>query len=101
MIRRPPRSTLFPYTTLFRTRFTPHGSGDLGGGVSAIGSSGEPSGTGLEGVTSLGSCGDLVASCRLSTVQAPVGGHPARFRFRARPVPPHTAAPRPPRLREP
>src|SRR2546430_9546507 len=23
MIRRPPRSTLFPYTTLFRSRFTP------------------------------------------------------------------------------
>src|SRR2546427_4345794 len=25
MIRRPPRSTLFPYTTLFRSRFTPFG----------------------------------------------------------------------------
>src|SRR5438309_7807771 len=24
MIRRPPRSTLFPYTTLFRSRFQPH-----------------------------------------------------------------------------
>src|SRR5260221_6743711 len=24
MIRRPPRSTLFPYTTLFRSRRTPH-----------------------------------------------------------------------------
>src|SRR3989442_9120559 len=24
MIRRPPRSTLFPYTTLFRSRSTPH-----------------------------------------------------------------------------
>src|SRR3712207_7919876 len=24
MIRRPPRSTLFPYTTLFRSRPTPH-----------------------------------------------------------------------------
>src|SRR3989441_10124780 len=24
MIRRPPRSTLFPYTTLFRSTFTPH-----------------------------------------------------------------------------
>src|SRR2546430_10109936 len=24
MIRRPPRSTLFPYTTLFRSKFTPH-----------------------------------------------------------------------------
>src|SRR3712207_6846611 len=26
MIRRPPRSTLFPYTTLFRARRTPRGS---------------------------------------------------------------------------
>src|SRR2546426_9110114 len=32
MIRRPPRSTLFPYTTLFRSRFerlTDHGAADL------------------------------------------------------------------------
>src|SRR3712207_7164706 len=27
MIRRPPRSTLFPYTTLFRSRSPPRGSG--------------------------------------------------------------------------
>src|SRR2546422_3777777 len=25
MIRRPPRSTLFPYTTLFRSIYSPHG----------------------------------------------------------------------------
>src|SRR5437764_4793105 len=25
MIRQPPRSTLFPYTTLFRSRFAPYG----------------------------------------------------------------------------
>src|SRR2546427_5617615 len=31
MIRRPPRSTLFPYTTLFRSRPLPSGAG-LGGG---------------------------------------------------------------------
>src|SRR5258708_25141115 len=28
MIRRPPRSTLFPYTTLFRSPVMPHGSSD-------------------------------------------------------------------------
>src|SRR5690349_23918452 len=28
MIRRPPRSTLFPYTTLFRSRHVPVGVGD-------------------------------------------------------------------------
>src|SRR2546426_9456840 len=30
MIRRPPRSTLFPYTTLFRSRLEPHRVGELG-----------------------------------------------------------------------
>src|SRR2546422_3585396 len=29
MIRRPPRSTLFPYTTLFRSLDTPRGSGTV------------------------------------------------------------------------
>src|SRR5256885_3839032 len=28
MIRRPPRSTLFPYTTLFRSQPSPRGTGD-------------------------------------------------------------------------
>src|SRR2546422_5245723 len=31
MIRRPPRSTLFPYTTLFRSHRVVRQSGDLGG----------------------------------------------------------------------
>src|SRR5690554_7264986 len=31
MIRRPPRSTLFPYTTLFRSRLSLHDGGDPGG----------------------------------------------------------------------
>src|SRR3712207_8756490 len=31
MIRRPPRSTLFPYTTLFRSRGRPRGGRDGGG----------------------------------------------------------------------
>src|SRR3712207_8233978 len=40
MIRRPPRSTLFPYTTLFRSRGDdglrgPRGDGHLAGGVVA------------------------------------------------------------------
>src|SRR3712207_9347032 len=36
MIRRPPRSTLFPYTTLFRSRLLDdglHGDPDVGGAV--------------------------------------------------------------------
>src|SRR2546430_16391647 len=31
MIRRPPRSTLFPYTTLFRSREVIHGPGEVQG----------------------------------------------------------------------
>src|SRR3712207_8185633 len=37
MIRRPPRSTLFPYTTLFRSDGRHGGAGRAGGGVGAAG----------------------------------------------------------------
>src|SRR2546425_7510336 len=37
MIRRPPRSTLFPYTTLFRSRSEGQDAGAAGGGASATG----------------------------------------------------------------
>src|SRR2546422_5755158 len=37
MIRRPPRSTLFPYTTLFRSTLAP--PGNIGGGISVAPSS--------------------------------------------------------------
>src|SRR3712207_7113620 len=33
MIRRPPRSTLFPYTTLFRSYDTPHGRRVFSGAI--------------------------------------------------------------------
>src|SRR5437899_5278225 len=39
MIRRPPRSTLFPYTTLFRSRFhniTPYVGGGGGGSIAVL-----------------------------------------------------------------
>src|SRR5438874_4915006 len=36
MIRRPPRSTLFPYTTLFRSRCAHERGEDLGGALSAL-----------------------------------------------------------------
>src|SRR2546427_7938523 len=38
MIRRPPRSTLFPYTTLFRSR----GQGRAGGGAEGAGGGPDP-----------------------------------------------------------
>src|SRR3712207_8621289 len=37
MIRRPPRSTLFPYTTLFRSGNTAHGNGTGGSRGLAVG----------------------------------------------------------------
>src|SRR6266496_5182246 len=36
MIRRPPRSTLFPYTTLFRSRGRPPAAGHLRGDAGAV-----------------------------------------------------------------
>src|SRR2546430_10000019 len=42
MIRRPPRSTLFPYTTLFRSRIMKDGSVPNGEPVRLIGSGKEP-----------------------------------------------------------
>src|SRR3712207_8011220 len=36
MIRRPPRSTLFPYTTLFRSHADPHVALLVSGGVPAL-----------------------------------------------------------------
>src|SRR3712207_6867510 len=37
MIRRPPRSTLFPYTTLFRSRVRPEEGRDAGGDRRQVG----------------------------------------------------------------
>src|SRR3712207_9305204 len=36
MIRRPPRSTLFPYTTLFRSGLKPHVAGDTAGSAREV-----------------------------------------------------------------
>src|SRR2546422_4799449 len=43
MIRRPPRSTLFPYTTLFRSRGNELGGGEFGGVADqGVGAGAEP-----------------------------------------------------------
>src|SRR5438876_10756725 len=36
MIPRPPRSTLFPYTTLFRSHLLPHGGGAASNGLQVL-----------------------------------------------------------------
>src|SRR5256885_11670595 len=58
MIRRPPRSTLFPYTTLFRSRWAGGMGARLRGGGPGIGRlPGEPDGAGPGGQAG-GSSGD-------------------------------------------
>src|SRR2546427_5848587 len=49
MIRRPPRSTLFPYTTLFRSRLRHPGDGHRGGALLALPGAGEGGGGELGG----------------------------------------------------
>src|SRR3712207_6927582 len=48
MIRRPPRSTLFPYTTLFRSNAGNQGTGQNGSPASSSSSSGQASGATAE-----------------------------------------------------
>src|SRR5438132_2853864 len=60
MIRRPPRSTLFPYTTLFRSRTTPAGAAPAPGAPSPLPRGGPRS---EEHTSELQSHSDLV--CRL------------------------------------
>src|SRR2546427_8853231 len=45
MIRRPPRSTLFPYTTLFRSQWDEAVGGGVGGALGSIGAAQLVSGT--------------------------------------------------------
>src|SRR3712207_7463024 len=48
MIRRPPRSTLFPYTTLFRSRRRPEGQDEQQHPEGALGSDQDDEGDGLQ-----------------------------------------------------
>src|SRR3712207_8267970 len=50
MIRRPPRSTLFPYTTLFRSSVVGDGMAAVGGPLAVTGANGTLSITGIQGV---------------------------------------------------
>src|SRR5256885_6841931 len=63
MIRRPPRSTLFPYTTLFRSdTATSGGGGGGGGGGTGTGTPGTIYNWGFEGSTDVAASGAFVNS---------------------------------------
>src|SRR3712207_1444246 len=70
MIRRPPRSTLFPYTTLFRSHFDDglHAQSLIGSNLSlesgtlGIGQIGHPSGLTYYVAEALATCGERVFS---------------------------------------
>src|SRR5256885_9297814 len=71
MIRRPPRSTLFPYTTLFRSQggdrlLQSTGAAGTGGGIGKWRQHGERQGGGLDQAAAGSPAGD------------PPGGHPQR-----------------------
>src|SRR2546422_9166029 len=60
MIRRPPRSTLFPYTTLFRSLLAAEGAPAGGPGGDLVGRHGP--GVGIVGVLAEGAVGAAVAA---------------------------------------
>src|SRR5256885_10429051 len=62
MIRRPPRSTLFPYTTLFRSRTGPGPRGTPGRGSSALR---DTRGSGPQGRRSEEHTSELQSPCNL------------------------------------
>src|SRR5256885_10670038 len=64
MIRRPPRSTLFPYTTLFRSQATRPQPGGSGGGVQRAPGRGERPGPARRGVARGGLLGLVRDSLR-------------------------------------
>src|SRR5688572_31128515 len=53
MIRRPPRSTLFPYTTLFRSKLTVEAKGEVAALAETINGMGDTLATFAEQVTSV------------------------------------------------
>src|SRR2546430_15805526 len=86
MIRRPPRSTLFPYTTLFRSGVVPRGSD----GLVALGAGRRSTGRPVRGRLSVRDRGRGRSWRRRDAV------HGARHRRRTRPLDPEGGAhPRP------
>src|SRR3712207_8345835 len=75
MIRRPPRSTLFPYTTLFRSGFVggDFGGGLAGGGIDFVLRGGE--GVGVGGEHRLGGGGRLIGGAKHRDARPPERQH--------------------------
>src|SRR2546425_13277795 len=85
MIRRPPRSTLFPYTTLFRSVFDPTGAGDAfaGGFMGYLASTGDVSDASLRRAMGYGAALGSFA-VEAFGVGGLAGGTPAHVRARGR-----------------
>src|SRR2546429_4268251 len=64
MIRRPPRSTLFPYTTLFRSRIERCGNAVLGGLAPGIGGTRKPKRAGSGEYAAVDHCQPIPAAAR-------------------------------------
>src|SRR2546426_5412532 len=77
MIRRPPRSTLFPYTTLFRSRYCGHGGGrrpSSGGAVMSFSLKKDKHGVvvvGVDGQLIVGNRQELRSEEHTSELQSP------------------------------
>src|SRR5438093_4135211 len=81
MIRRPPRSTLFPYTTLFRSR-APARAGPVAAAPRASDAAPPPSTRSEEHTSELQSLTNLVCRLLLEKKKRHAGDLPARHRDR-------------------
>src|SRR2546425_7878970 len=74
MIRRPPRSTLFPYTTLFRSLVWREGGAEHGGGIHELLDRVLANGSGGPGALRSGCACDHAGECEKRQVQTSVRG---------------------------
>src|SRR6201987_3615161 len=81
MIRRPPRSTLFPYTTLFRSRYNERSARDLGRRRTIRRSRHATLGRSEEHTSELQSRSDLVCRLLLEKIERVTARLPARARI--------------------
>src|SRR2546425_13181550 len=84
MIRRPPRSTLFPYTTLFRSLVWREGGAEHGGGVHELLDRVLANGSGGPGALRSGCAWDHAGECEQRQGQTSVRGWATHGELRRR-----------------